>query len=235
MHHLRQALIVVEDVNLGPLRGRAGTVRQLAGEISVALGIDEPHVRFVDTPGESYAGLLDGDPTRPCVEISVDSLRGHSDLEMLGVIGHELGHIAAGHLAHPVTFRGWRRWARYIAREHEADLAAAAVVGIEPLEAVHAEAVTAALRELYGPPARNTTGPPQPTHTIPVGRSCASAASLAHTKDPSRSATGNFTGDPRPGSASWVATTRSPPLWPPTGHRRRRPWRRRRRGHPRQR
>lgn len=142
---------VVDDEDLGDLFDRAQIIRSVHLEVADTLAVKPPPLRFLADDVSARIGLLAGDRSRPCVEIPTRDLEGCPDIVLLGIVAHELGHLASDAWSMPRVGRWPGLTARHLAREHAANVKAVAVVGKEPLEEMYVRSVNEELAALYGP------------------------------------------------------------------------------------
>ncbi len=126
---------LLPDATLSPLQvSRLDDCRQVTALVAECLGATPPRVQVVL---DSVTGVW-GTTVRPVVNLAVEDLDTLDTLGLVGVMAHEVGHVAAGHLddgSRP------RRRRRRLAREMEANSLAAIAVGVAPLVAAYLTAV----------------------------------------------------------------------------------------------
>ncbi len=125
----------------------------VAERLAAAAGVPCPALRIGGVTGitRSSEGAV--------LVLCGESLCDRSDAALVGMVGHELGHLLAGHLDRPLTTR-WRRfeyWARRVRFEIEANVFAVDLVGSDALVQSYVEEINAQLAALGH--ARSLTGP----------------------------------------------------------------------------
>jgi hypothetical protein len=126
---------LLPDATLSPVQGsRLDDCRQVSALVAECLGATPPRVQVVT---DSVTGVW-GTSVRPVVNLAAEDLDTLDPFGLVGVMAHEVGHVAAGHLddgSRP------RRRRRRLAREMEANSLAAIAVGVAPLVAAYLAAV----------------------------------------------------------------------------------------------
>lgn len=126
---------LLPDATLTPLQGsRLDACRQVTALVAECLGATTPRVQVVR---DSVTGVW-GTSVRPVVNLAVEDLDTLDSFGLVGVLAHEVGHVAAGHLDDGIRPRRRRR---RLEREMEANSLAANAVGVAPLVAAYLAAV----------------------------------------------------------------------------------------------
>lgn len=118
--------------------------RLIVDRLASAASVKTPYVHRGEVTGIGPFG--DG----TAIGVSDDKLLERSDLALVGVLGHEFGHLLAGHLDRPLTTR-WRR-IEYLFRRTRFEIAAntyaVELVGSAALAQSYVEEINAQLGDL---------------------------------------------------------------------------------------